>query len=82
LEPKAGLGLIARHAECPIVPGYIHGAKDLKACFWRRNRLRTAFGEPFSADWVRSFGQTKDDYFAMSRAVMGRIAELRDQVVG
>jgi len=82
LEPKAGLGLIARHAECPILPGYVHGANNLKACFWRRDRIRTVFGEPFTADWVKSFGNSKEDYLAMSRAVMDRIAELRQQVVG
>jgi len=82
LEPRAGVGLIASHAKCPIVPVYIHGSNRLKECFGRRGQLSVTIGEPFSADWVASFGDNKEGYLDISRAVMARIAELQAQVIG
>jgi 1-acyl-sn-glycerol-3-phosphate acyltransferase len=78
LEPKAGLGLIARHAECPIVPAYISNSNRLKSCIFRKNRVHIAFGKPLSANWVKSFEKNKEDYLAISNAVLDQIKELRD----
>lgn len=80
LPAKAGLGVVARTAECPIVPAYLHGSNMLRDCFRRRTRLTIVYGEPFSTDWVRSFPAEKSGYQAIAEAVMERIAQLRRQV--
>lgn len=77
LEPKPGLGLIALHAECPIVPCYIHGTNRLNDCFWGRDKLRVIYGEMLSAEWVRSFPRSKAGYVGLSRAVMEQIGEIK-----
>jgi 1-acyl-sn-glycerol-3-phosphate acyltransferase len=80
LPPKAGLGMLARTARCPIVPAYLHGNNRLKDCLLRRTRMTIVYGEPFSAEWVASFPDEKASYQAMTEAVMERISQLRDQV--
>jgi 1-acyl-sn-glycerol-3-phosphate acyltransferase len=80
LPAKAGLGVVARTAECPIVPVYLHGSNMLKDCFRRRTHLTIVYGEQFSVDWVKSFPAEKAGYQAMAEAVMERIAHLRRQV--
>jgi 1-acyl-sn-glycerol-3-phosphate acyltransferase len=80
LDPKPGLGLIASQVTCPIVPCYIHGANKLKACLWGKDRLSVSYGEPLSAEWVLSFPDSKEGYFAMAAEVMNRIVELRESV--
>lgn len=81
LPPKPGLGRIAREAVVPIVPAYIHGANDLKACFRGRSRLSITYGEPFTADWVASFPDDKEGYVAISAAVMERIASMKQALL-
>ncbi|HOD67190.1 MAG TPA: lysophospholipid acyltransferase family protein [candidate division Zixibacteria bacterium] len=77
LEPKPGLGLIALHAECPIVPCYLHGTNKLKQCLLGREKLRVAFGEPLPVEWVRSFPKSKEGYVQLAREVMDRIAKIK-----
>ncbi|HVP06370.1 MAG TPA: lysophospholipid acyltransferase family protein [Candidatus Acidoferrum sp.] len=80
LEPKPGVGLLAVQAQCPIVPGYVHGSNRLKRCFWGRDKMSITFGEPFSADWVKSFPAEKPGYQRIADSVMERIGELRQRV--
>jgi 1-acyl-sn-glycerol-3-phosphate acyltransferase len=80
LRAKAGLGIVARAAECPIVPTYLHGSNRLKDCFRRRTRLTIVYGEPLSVDWVKSFPAEKAGYQAMAETVMERIGDLRRQI--
>ncbi len=56
LDPKPGSGCWRCEAGCPIVPGYLHGANKLKDCFLGRERMSMRYGEPFPAEWVKSFG--------------------------
>lgn len=77
LAPKPGLGLIALGAECPIVPGYIHGSNRLSECFRGRDRLQITFGEVLPVAWVTSFPKSKEGYIGLSRAVMERIGEIK-----
>jgi 1-acyl-sn-glycerol-3-phosphate acyltransferase len=81
LPAKPGLGMLAVAARVPIVPCYIHGSNDLKACFWGKDRMSITYGEPFPAEWVESFGDSKASYQALAEAVMGRIAEIKRSVV-
>jgi 1-acyl-sn-glycerol-3-phosphate acyltransferase len=80
LPAKPGLGVVARTAECPIVPVYLHGSNRLKDCFRRRARMTIVYGEPFPTNWVKSFAPMKSGYQAMAEAVMERITHLRKQV--
>ena len=82
LDPKAGLGMLAIRAKCPIVPAYIHGADRLKACFWGRDRLSIKYGQPFGIEWLSRFPESKEGYESLSREVMGRISELKSSVTG
>ncbi len=77
LDPKPGVGLLAVKAGCMIVPGYVHGSNKLKDCFWARDRMAITYGEPFSADWVRSLDGQDDGYQQIAAAVMERIAKLK-----
>ncbi len=81
LEPKSGVGMIARQSSCPIVPGYICGFDAARASFFGKSRARIIFGEPFPATWVNSFPAEKDSYMAISKAIMARIGELRDKAL-
>ncbi|MBU8934649.1 MAG: 1-acyl-sn-glycerol-3-phosphate acyltransferase [candidate division Zixibacteria bacterium] len=78
LSPKPGLGLIATRAQCPIVPTAIIGSDDFRSCLTRKRRIVVRFGEPFSSEWVASFGRGKGAYLEIAQAVMGRIGKLRD----
>ncbi|MEW5794889.1 MAG: lysophospholipid acyltransferase family protein [Candidatus Zixiibacteriota bacterium] len=80
LPVKAGLGIVAHAAVCPIVPAYLHGTNRLMDCLRRRTRMAIAYGAPLSAEWVKSFSQDKAGYKALSEAVMQQITILREQV--
>ncbi len=80
LKAKPGLGLIARQAECPIVPAYIINSNRLKSCLFRKNRVCISFGKPLSANWVKSFGENKEGYMAISNTVLEKIKELKDNL--
>jgi 1-acyl-sn-glycerol-3-phosphate acyltransferase len=81
LEPKSGVGMIARQSSCPIVPGHISGFDNARAAFFGKKRARIVFGEPFPAAWVNAFPAEKDGYMAISKAIMARIGELRDKAL-
>lgn len=82
LNPKAGVGMIAHRAECPIIPACIQGLNQIKKSLTFGARPAIKFGEPFSADWVQSFPAERESYHEIARTVMGRIGELRDQIRG
>ena len=80
LPPRPGVGMIAVKAGCPIVPVYLHGSNHSSDCFRRRDQLSITFGEPLSAEWVRSFSAEKASYVEIAAAVMDCIAALKKQV--
>lgn len=80
LNPKAGVGMIAHRAECPIVPACIEGLNRVKRCLTWRDHPTIAFGEPFTADWVKSFPAERESYHEMARIIMARIGELRSRI--
>jgi len=82
LTPKAGVGMIAHRAACPIVPACIQGLNRVKRCLVWKERPVIKFGDPFSAEWVQSFSAERDSYHEIARAVMARIRFLRDQIRG
>lgn len=80
LQPgKPGIGIIVEATGCPVVPAYLDGtyqALPAGAAWIRRHPVRVIFGKPvdFSAD--AQHYQGKEFYQHVSRAVMGKIAEL------
>jgi len=76
LDPKPGVGMVALRARCPIVPAYIHGSNNLKACLLGRDRLSITYGEMLPAEWVASFETSKEGYVQLAKAVMEKIASL------
>ncbi len=80
LPIKPGIGMIARQAEVPIVPAYIHGANQLWNCFIGRTRLSVSYGEPISAEWVKSQEMTKEGYLAIADEIMRRIRNLKREL--
>ena len=81
LDPKPGIGMIANRAGCPIVPGYVHGSNNLKACLLGKERMSITYGEPLSAEWVNSFTSDKEGYVNIAQGVMSEISRIRDKVV-
>lgn len=77
LDPKPGVGMIARQAECPILPGYLIGSNRLKDCFFGKIRMSLTFGEPISAEWLKSIEANKEGYHKISAEIMTRIGQIK-----
>jgi 1-acyl-sn-glycerol-3-phosphate acyltransferase len=81
LDPKPGVGIIARQAECPIVPAYLSGTDKLRRCLQGRQRLRLIYGKPLPTQWVKSFPISKDGYQGIARGIMTEIARLKEAIM-
>jgi 1-acyl-sn-glycerol-3-phosphate acyltransferase len=83
-EPRAGIGMIVGHAQCPIQPMRIFGtdrALPRGASIPRPARVTITFGEPFSYPFPADFDQLRGDelkavYLDVGREIMRRIAAL------
>lgn len=82
LPAKPGIGMVATRARCPIVPAYIHGSNNLKACFFGRDRMSITYGKPIPAEEVARFGTDREGYQALAEAVMERIGALKAERLG
>lgn len=80
LPPKAGVGMIASQAKCPIVPAYVQGTDKLKGCLLGKAKMIITYGEPVSAEWIASLPPEKESYIKIAQEVMKRIGELKKQV--
>lgn len=80
LPVKPGIGMIARQAEVPIVPAYIHGTNQLWNCLIGRTRLSVSYGEPISAEWIMSQEMAKDGYLAIADEIMNRMRLLKEDL--
>ncbi len=78
LDPKPGIGMIARKAEVPIIPCYIEGAEALWHCVFRKRRLRICYGPAISAEWICSLPETKEAWLKIADEVMLRLVGMRD----
>lgn len=77
LEPKAGIGMIARAALAPIVPCYVEGSNHFKRCLTRRERLQIRYGAPITVDWIRACDDSREGWMEIAREVMRRIGLLK-----
>ncbi len=81
LQPgKPGIGRIVAEAQCPVVPVYLRGTRQVLppgALWLRRHPVEVSFGESIDfRDECRQY-QGKALYQHISQTVMARIAELR-----
>ncbi len=84
-EARAGIGMIAAHARCPIMPMRIFGtdkALPRGASFPHPARVSIVFGEPFTYEFPADFKGMRGDelkavYLDVGREVMRRIGELK-----
>ncbi len=80
---RPGIGMIAAHADVPVVPCYISGSNRQREWPSRRSRVRISFGAP--RDWRELAGKAataprgRPLYQAIGDAVMGEIARLKDK---
>jgi 1-acyl-sn-glycerol-3-phosphate acyltransferase len=77
LPPKAGIGVLAREGQVPIVPTYISGSDELAKVFFSFGRVRVIFGKPIQKEWVMSLPEGKAGYQQIAEEVMRRIRELK-----
>lgn len=80
LQPKAGIGFIAKQARAPIVPAYLHGTNRLFKAIFARRRVKVVFGEPISAEEIERFPDTKEGYRSLAERIMEHIGRLRTRV--
>jgi 1-acyl-sn-glycerol-3-phosphate acyltransferase len=80
LEPKAGVGMIALRAGCPIVVAYLHGSNRLMDCFMGRDRLSVTFGKTINPERFASLTQEKESYKTVARMVMAEIEKIKERV--
>jgi 1-acyl-sn-glycerol-3-phosphate acyltransferase len=81
LPAKPGVGLMATKAGCSVVPAYIHGSNNLKACFWGKERLSVTFGEPITPDWIASVQAGREGYQKIADEIMARILQIKNRVI-
>jgi len=77
LSPKAGIGVLAREGQVPIVPTYISGSDELPKVFFSFGRVRVIFGKPIPKEWVMSLPEGKAGYQQIAEEVMRKIGELK-----
>jgi cytidylate kinase len=77
LSPKAGIGVLAREGQVPIVPTFISGSDKLAKVFFSFGRVRVIFGKPIPTEWVMSVPGGKPGYSQIAEEVMGRIGALK-----
>ena len=77
LEAKAGIGMIASKAKCPIIPTYVSGFNNLKGCFWGKDKLTITYGEMIPYEWIEAQGTGKESYIIIAQRVMEEISKIK-----
>lgn len=80
MEPKPGIGMIAKRSRVMIVPAYISGTDNLYRAMIRRRRVNVKFGDPIEPDEIEAFADNKDGYREVAKTVMERIGRLKRQM--
>lgn len=79
--PKPGIGMIAYHAQVPVIPAYIKGSHDIlpkHATVPRFKKCTVRFGPPVNVEKFFHMPKTKDLYVRISGEIMRAIEQLRD----
>jgi 1-acyl-sn-glycerol-3-phosphate acyltransferase len=79
LEPKLGIGKIAKEAGVPIVPAYIANSGNLLLTFVKRKKLVILFGSPILKSWLDKIPQNKEGYKRIGQEIMSKIKMLKQK---
>jgi 1-acyl-sn-glycerol-3-phosphate acyltransferase len=77
LKAQAGVGMIARKSEVPIVPVYMTGSNRLRDCFWGREKLCVIYGKAIDSETVQAYDTGKEGYLRLSEDIMSRIKSIK-----
>ena len=73
-EIKSGIGMIAYHAKCPVVPVFIDN-KRMKVGMFRRNTV--IIGKPVTFEELGFEGGGRVEYMNASKLIFRRVCELK-----
>ncbi len=79
LEPKPGVGMIARQTLTTVLPVCISGTDRPLQLLSRRRPLTATFGPVLGASEVAAFPDNRQGYEGLSRAIMDRIISLSEK---
>ena len=83
-KAKRGVGYVICKARVPVIPAYTHGtfeALPRHRAIIHFSKIVVSFGEPMYFDDIWSGSPSKEEYDMIGERIMGRIAELRDQIL-
>ena len=79
LEPKPGIGLLVRQQLVPVAPCFIRGTNfGWRELFSGKHQLTARFGRTITPAEIEAFTSDKEGYIGLSRLIMQRIAELKE----
>lgn len=79
LEPKSGIGMIAKRGKCGIIPAYIHGFNKLKDCFFGKEKMGIIYGKEIPYEWIDAQPKGKEGYEIIAQRVMSEIRALKQE---
>ncbi|SYZ74276.1 conserved hypothetical protein [Candidatus Zixiibacteriota bacterium] len=78
LPPRPGIAMIARAAGVPVVPAFLSGSNNLRACFLGRAKMSIVFGRPMTAAEISAFARDKEGYRRLAAVILDRIKLLKE----
>ncbi|MBN2069834.1 MAG: (d)CMP kinase [Candidatus Krumholzibacteriota bacterium] len=75
---KSGIGYYALQTGRPIVPLFISGADDLKACFLRKKKMEVRIGRPVRIDPDYHSDDKKEDYNMLAQMTMEEMVMMKN----
>ncbi len=78
LEPKLGVGLLAREARVPIVPVYLENTRGFCRWFFKKS-ITVEFGAPLEVSWMEKVKPDRTGYQQIAQEVMRQIEVLRQR---
>ena len=78
LPPRPGVGMLARQAGVPVVPGHIDGSFRIGLRPFRWGRLRMRLGPVIEAAEIAAFPDDKKGYRDLSDRIMRAICDLSE----
>lgn len=78
LKPTRGLGFLAKQADAPVLPVYVHGTRGCWKRIFRRHAIKVVFGEPLQISSFNVEHQSASQaYQSIADRVMQEIAALQ-----
>ena len=77
LSPKAGVGMLSKRANVPVVPAYVHGTVNIWKSLIGLDRVVVRFGEPIRFEPGQLPASRREAYQSISSEVMRHISDLK-----